>query len=233
MAIGIYKQGQGYWVRVMTATLVAVLTFAASAWVFGQMRLVAEKLPRSVWVLRLDKGLATQPDAGDTVTLMSKGTEGAASRAIGTASVDSYNAGAKELRVKAVKVEAGIADASLTGMVRVGTVDATISGTPTGETAVDPFLLQGVAAAVVLLLGAILAYYMTAMHRRFVEFLIATDGEMKKVNWSTARDIRMSTVVVILASVTMAGSLFVVDIAFQWFFTKIQVLTPPDQNKKG
>ena len=46
------------------------------------------------------------------------------------------------------------------------------------------------------------------MNQRFVDFLIATDGEMKKVNWSTARDIRMSTVVVIFASLVLAGCLF-------------------------
>lgn len=233
MAIGIYKQGQGYWVRVLTATMIAVLTFAAAAWTFGQMGLVAEKLPRSVWVLRLETGLAQPPAAGESVVLVSKKIGETAAKDIGSASVESYNSGAKELRVNAVKLNEGVVDASLAGTVRVGTLNAALSATPTGETAVDPFLIQGIGATLVLLLGAIAAYYCTAMHKRFVEFLIATDGEMKKVNWSTAKDIRMSTAVVIFAAVTLAGSLFVVDMTFQWFFTTIQVLTPPDATKKG
>jgi preprotein translocase SecE subunit len=233
MAIGIYKQGQGYWVRVLTATLIAVLTLAAAGWTFSQMGLVAEKLPRSVWVMRLETGLATPPASGTTIALVSKPLGETAAKEIGTATVESYNPGAKELRVTNVKLNEGVADASLSGSVKMGEVAAPLAATPLGETAIDPFLLKGIAAVVVLLLGAILAYYFTAMHKRFVEFLIATDGEMKKVNWSTARDIRMSTAVVIFAAVTLAGSLFVVDMTFQWFFTTIHVITPPDPNKKG
>jgi preprotein translocase SecE subunit len=232
MSFGIYKQGQGYWVRVLTATLIAVLTLAAAGWVYSQMGLVAEKLPRNVWVLKVASGLATPPAEGETVTLVNAPTADAG-KDVGTATVSSYNSGAQELRVNNARMNEGVADPSVAKAVKIGATAFPINGTPMGETSIEPNLLKGLGAAVVLLIGAGLAYYFSAVHKRFVEFLIATDGEMKKVNWSTARDIRMSTAVVIFAAVTLAGSLFVVDMTFQWFFTSIHVLTPPDQPNKG
>ena len=79
-------------------------------------------------------------------------------------------------------------------------------------------------AALVLLIGAALVYFMTAVRPGPVEFLISIDGEMKKVNWSTRRDIYRSTLVVIFASLFIASGLFVVDSAFAAFFKFVGVL---------
>jgi len=141
MTFGIYKPGQGYWVRVLTATMIGVLFLAAAAWLMGQATLVAERL---------------------------RGAN--------------------------------------------------------GERTIQPVVLQALVAGIVLIIGAGVAYYAAAMSKRFVDFLIATDGEMKKVNWSTGKDIRMSTLVVIFASVVLSGVLFAVDFGFQWFFSAIGVL---------
>ena len=54
--------------------------------------------------------------------------------------------------------------------------------------------------------------------------MIATEGEMKKVSWSTKREIIGSTKVVILFTFLMAGLLFLVDSAFQLLFSSIGVL---------
>lgn len=56
------------------------------------------------------------------------------------------------------------------------------------------------------------------------DFMIATEGEMKKVSWSTKREIVGSTKVVILFTVFLAVFLFVVDLVFQGFFSLIGVL---------
>ena len=56
------------------------------------------------------------------------------------------------------------------------------------------------------------------------DFMIATEGEMKKVNWSSRREILGSTKVVILFTVLFAVILFVVDIVFMSFFSGIGVL---------
>lgn len=61
-----------------------------------------------------------------------------------------------------------------------------------------------------------------------VDFLIATDSEMKKVNWTTKEELIGSTKVVILFMFVIAVFLFTFDIIFGYFFYLIHVLkTPP------
>jgi preprotein translocase SecE subunit len=62
------------------------------------------------------------------------------------------------------------------------------------------------------------------LNRRVCDFLIATDGEMKKVNWSSRREITGSTKVVIFVVVALGLFLFFVDILLMLFFSEIKVL---------
>ena len=52
------------------------------------------------------------------------------------------------------------------------------------------------------------------------DFMIAAEGEMKKVNWSSRKEIAVSTFIVIVVVVLMAALLFVTDLglelAFDW-----------------
>ena len=56
------------------------------------------------------------------------------------------------------------------------------------------------------------------------DFLIATDGEMKKVNWTSRRELIGSTKVVIFFMFLIAFILFAIDIIFGYFFQLIRVL---------
>ena len=56
------------------------------------------------------------------------------------------------------------------------------------------------------------------------DFLIATDSEMKKVNWTSRKDLIGSTKVVIVFMFLIALILFLVDIVFSYFFYLIGVL---------
>ncbi|MDO8629069.1 MAG: preprotein translocase subunit SecE [Phycisphaerales bacterium] len=56
------------------------------------------------------------------------------------------------------------------------------------------------------------------------DFMIATEGEMKKVNWSSRKEIIGSTKVVILFTALMAIFLFAVDLGFQKLFQFIGIL---------
>jgi preprotein translocase SecE subunit len=67
-------------------------------------------------------------------------------------------------------------------------------------------------------------YWLVGVRASTAEFLIATDGEMKKVNWSTRKGVIDSTWVVILWSVVLAGGLFVIDGLFAQAFKLIGVL---------
>lgn len=57
-----------------------------------------------------------------------------------------------------------------------------------------------------------------------VDFLIATDSEMKKVNWTSRRELIGSTKVVILFMFLIAAILFGIDIVFGYVFHWIKVL---------
>lgn len=56
------------------------------------------------------------------------------------------------------------------------------------------------------------------------EFLIATDSEMKKVNWTSRKELWGSTKVVIGFMLFIAAVLFVVDLVFHWIFYLMSVL---------
>lgn len=50
-------------------------------------------------------------------------------------------------------------------------------------------------------------------------FMIAAEGEMKKVSWSSRQEIAVSTIIVIVVVIFMAILLGTTDISFRTFFT--------------
>jgi preprotein translocase SecE subunit len=56
------------------------------------------------------------------------------------------------------------------------------------------------------------------------DFLIATDSEMKKVNWTTRKELIGSTKVVIVFVFLISALLFLLDLVFGYFFQLIRVL---------
>jgi preprotein translocase subunit SecE len=143
-AAAIYKPGQGYWTRMMSAIGAGVLVLSACAWVYGQFQ-------GARW-------RRTDPNTGELVTIL------------------------------------------------------------------DTVYIQAIALLPVLLLGGILIYWIFGRKQRTVDFFIATEGEMRKVNWSTKKEVLGSTWVVIGVSVIIAAILFVADLLFANFFRLIGVL---------
>jgi preprotein translocase SecE subunit len=78
----------------------------------------------------------------------------------------------------------------------------------------DPIYAQAVGAAVVILIIGAVVYWLVGRKRNSAEFLIATDAEMKKVNWSTRREIVGHTWVVVGVSFIIAIILFATDLFF-------------------
>lgn len=228
MALGIYKPGQGYWVRVLTATGLGIITLATAGWLWSQMGVVASKLPRTNWSMQVEAPQGA-PAVGERLSLMSRSDKsGAEPKEIGTAEIVQFDPTTSLLQVHNITMTDPAADPSLAGSVAPvagAGFKAGIKGKASGMPSVQPIILQGSAALLVILGGFVLTYWLTAMHRKFVEFLIATDMEMKKVNWSTRKDITKSTIVVVFACVLIAGSLFAVDFTFQQLFRAIGVLT--------
>lgn len=86
---------------------------------------------------------------------------------------------------------------------------------------------QYVAGGVALLFAAVVAglgWWYLARNHETVDFLIATEGEMKKVNWSTRREVFGSTGVVIFTMMLISLYCFVCDQFFAYFFLLINVL---------
>lgn len=81
-------------------------------------------------------------------------------------------------------------------------------------------------AGSVLVAGVVVAilYYFVFIKPRSVDFLIATEGEMKKVNWSTRREIVGSTSAVIATTFIIAAFCWMLDNGFFAFFAWIKVL---------
>ncbi len=69
-------------------------------------------------------------------------------------------------------------------------------------------------------------YLWTARTATTVDFLVATETEMKKVSWPTRREVTGSTVIVIATSVAIALFCFVFDQAFFLLFVEMNVLKP-------
>jgi len=81
----------------------------------------------------------------------------------------------------------------------------------------------GVTAGFLVAMG-VLAYWVAGISHRTNDFFIATEGEMKKVRWSTRKEVVRSTKVVILTVILLGSFLFIWDILFMLFFSTIKVL---------
>jgi preprotein translocase SecE subunit len=92
-----------------------------------------------------------------------------------------------------------------------------------GSTATGKYVAAAVALAFLGGLGSF-AFWALGRNEKTVDFLIATEGEMRKVNWSTRREVINSTGVVIFTMIVIALFCFVCDQAFAWGFLQVGVL---------
>lgn len=83
--------------------------------------------------------------------------------------------------------------------------------------------VQSITAVVLIALFGGLTFWLLNKPN-IADFMIATEQEMKKVNWPTRREIIGSTWVVIVGMFLFAMVLFTVDVAFLWLFQQIGIL---------
>jgi preprotein translocase SecE subunit len=74
---------------------------------------------------------------------------------------------------------------------------------------------------VVILAGLGAGVYWLLNKPAAADFLIAAEGELKKVNWSSRKEIAVSTFVVIIVVLLMAALLGATDFVFQLVFQKL------------
>ena len=80
----------------------------------------------------------------------------------------------------------------------------------------------GICAAFLIAYGLVIFWLMNKPGN--ADFLIATDSEMKKVNWTSRKELMGSTKVVILFMFLIAFMLFSFDIIFGYLFYFLDVL---------
>lgn len=225
-SLGLYKPGQGYWVRVLTAAAIAIMAFATAGWLMAQMNVLSTKFPTRSWVSELGNVAGTTPAVGDRVTLV-KAVDGGAGqpKTLGTAAVTGYDQASSTMNIgKFEPAEPDARPENATSIETAAGFSGRVRNSVRGLPMVQAIYLQGGAAAISLVLGAVIAYYFCGVKPKTADFLISTDMEMKKVAWSTRKDITTSTIVVVMASFLLSGALLLADVVFQYFFRGIGVL---------
>jgi len=214
--LGIYKYGRGFWVRTLTAIALGMLFLSAAGWTWSQLSVLA--MPAKAWDLTLTQAPAAVTP-GTPVTLRVLGDSGP--EVIGTSTVQSLTQegrGSGTLRIAPVAVEKGRYPGEARGVV-IGPADTGTVADVAAVSRIEAFprvYVQGGAALAICLIGAFVIYRFVGNKPSSVEFLIATDEEMRKVNWSTRKIIIESTYVVIGATVLIAAYIFVLDFVLQF-----------------
>jgi preprotein translocase SecE subunit len=219
-SFGIYKFGQGYWVRMLTAIAVAAIFLAGAAWLYSELGAIRPAPSGFALTVRDVEGTVQNGQVVDLATVI----DGNATK-IGTATVTTVALAGGESGTISVglpqmgttPVTAGAAP-DLSGVGRIDVVGeagqsifraAVLRAEPIAS--FDKTYIQLGVAAAVLLTGLVLVYLYVGAKPKPVDFLIATDGEMKKVNWGTRKLIIDSTRVVIAATFLIAAFIFVAD----------------------
>ena len=97
-----------------------------------------------------------------------------------------------------------------------------VNGIQIGD--IEPVFVSAAITIIVMVGCGSIGYYLIGRKPRMVDFMIATEGEMKKVNWSTKREIFGSTILVILLTIFIALFCQVADLGFSAFFQSVDVL---------
>jgi preprotein translocase subunit SecE len=75
----------------------------------------------------------------------------------------------------------------------------------------------------VILVGMGVLMFWLVNRPKSADFLIATEGEMKKVSWSSRKEVIGSTKVVIVTTFILAAILFLIDVVFASVFKAIGI----------
>lgn len=225
--LGIYKFGQGYWVRMMTASCIFLLSIAAGAW--GWSVLAVIRPPMAGYTIVVSDLVGTPKD-GEPMTIVSGDKKEANGDAVVLAktTVGHASMGQSGKTIITIGTAEGVDAVSLKGATLSGAGSpASFVGRASSAEGIAKFevkWIQTSAAVVVIVIGLGLAYWLAGQKTGSVDFLVSTDGEMKKVNWSTRKAVIDSTIMVVGACFLIAGFLFVVDIGFKAVFAGLGVL---------
>ena len=214
---GLYKYGYGYWVRMCTAIAMGVLFLSAAAWAWNQVTGIS--LPSKGHTLAIEsRGDAPASfSLGQNLDLLGVNADNQ-QVVIGSASVTSLADRALVIAKPVMLNDSNLRD---TRLVRVAGAAGSEANSALGVSrvtdipVVQPVYVQAGLAGLIMLTGLWTIFRYVGTKPSSVEFLIATDEEMRKVNWSTRKIIIDSTKVVVAATFLIAGFIFVLDVVMQ------------------
>jgi preprotein translocase SecE subunit len=214
----------------MTTVALGVLFLGTAAWAWKSLEAIRPPTPTwDVAVESMTAGTALTVKVGDRATLVDG--RGSPPEQVGVATVTAVEPrevgravvtiGEIELSTRADGKSAEILTATLLNVSGAAPMQIEQA---VGVPAFQIVFVQAAVATVIVLVGGFLTYFYVGRHQNAVEFLIATDGEMRKVNWSTKKIVLDSTYVVIAAAILIAGFIFAWDIVISNLFRFIDVM---------
>jgi preprotein translocase subunit SecE len=108
------------------------------------------------------------------------------------------------------------------GVMIVGVWGCATLAQTLGATNVGVYVQFILPVAILLCLAWVMFKYVVNRPKT-ADFLIATEGEMKKVSWSSTKEVVGSTKVVIVTTFLLAALLFLVDFVFVNLFSMIGI----------
>lgn len=232
MDYSIYKPGQGYWTRVLSAVGAGVLLLATIVWFWQEADAIGEP-PRSVTVelARVDGllsawGKSNAHAVGGISQLIEISPTPSGSYKLTDFDHRTFELTAAQLREAmnygAVGSRRELPVPALPTAVTRSSQSLVFALPGTWAHANLLYIKAGV-ASFVLLAGGIGLFWLFNRPAT-VDFMIATEAEMRKVNWPARREVIGATWIVICGTVLMAVMLYVVDLLFLTAFTETGVL---------
>ncbi len=126
------------------------------------------------------------------------------------------------MKVDIYKRNQGRYTRGVTWLVGMGIVLAGAGSLSEQLVMLQPVVRYGIPTLLVLLAAAGLFWLVN--RQKNADFLIATESEMKKVSWSSRREIVGSTKVVIVTALILAAVLFAVDQMFYHVFRFLNIV---------
>ncbi len=226
----IYKPNQGFATRVVTGAAAALLVAWGIYWLCDELSTLRPTVA-STAVLQIDAAkLGSEPLTLEGLGIKLKTPDAAEqpSDDTPTLAVTSVNYVAKQagLQTRDVITHIGAVPVSardeLIKALRQAEPSAGLELTVGRRRSILLYVQAASAVATALVFAALLWWILNKP--RVVDFMIATESEMRKVNWPTRREIIGSTWLVICGTLLMALLLFTVDIGFALLFRSIGVL---------
>lgn len=230
-----YKPGQGYWTRLMSAIGFGMIIAAGAFWAWSTIEGKVVP-PMSSWTMNVQTAAAT--DLAQSFPVNQQIELAAANAQVGDLDDANQDVVGTAIVQSVTETGEGRADIVITDLLMSS---ATVNeqgiekligaqgfrfniedrvGTP----AFNIQFLQGGVALGVLVIGGLAVLIFAYVSKKSGEFLIATEGEMKKVNWSSRREVFGSTWVVIIISLVISAVLFTADLLFSQISTAIGIL---------